>query len=195
MSGAVEREALYFRCAAEFRRWLEAHHAEAGELWVGYYKKATGEETMTWSESVDQALCFGWIDGLRKRVDERRYKIRFTPRRKGSIWSAVNLRKMEELEASGEMTDSGRAVFDRRTQERSKMYSYERKTAELSREFLGQLQSNVEAWKFWQDLGDYNRRAMAHWVMSAKRESTRCRRFAVVVENAERGELIPNLRR
>lgn len=190
-----EESATYFRSAGEFREWLESHHQEADELWVGYFKKGTGEDTMTWSESVDQALCFGWIDGLRKRVDDRRYKIRFTPRRSGSIWSAVNLRKMEQLEEAGLMTDAGRAVFSRRTEERSRVYAYERETAELASEFLAQLEADAEAWKFWQSLGSYNAKAMTHWVMSAKRESTRRRRFVQLLENSKQGQLIPSLRR
>ena len=125
----------FFATAGDFRRWLEKNHSKKTELWVAYYKKATGKPSLTWSESVDQALCYGWIDGIRKSIDDESYKIRFTPRRPKSLWSAVNIEKMERLKDAGLVTEAGLAAYDEASVERSQAYSYERESIELSREF------------------------------------------------------------
>ena len=150
---------------------------------------------MTWSDSVDQALCFGWIDGIRRRVDEDRYQIRFTPRRPGSIWSKVNIEKMAKLEESGEMTDAGRKAFEKKSVERSKVYAYERERAELAPEYRRQIEKNKKAAAFWSELSGYKKKTTTHWVMSAKKEETRQRRLKVLIESAEQGLVIPSLRR
>jgi uncharacterized protein YdeI (YjbR/CyaY-like superfamily) len=121
-------DAIFFSAPAEFRAWLEKHHGKASEVWVGYYKKATGQPTLTWSEAVDEALCFGWIDGKLQRIDEERHRQRFTPRRPTSNWSAINIAKVAELRAQGRMTPAGEAAFAARREDRSAVYSYERGT-------------------------------------------------------------------
>ncbi|REJ75887.1 MAG: bacteriocin-protection protein [Acidobacteria bacterium] len=188
-------EARFFRDAAALRAWLKRHHDAAQELWLGLYKTGSGRQNMTWSEAVDEALCFGWIDGIRKRIDEERYRIRLTPRRPGSTWSAVNLRKFEQLEADGRMTEAGRAVRSQTDVERSKAYSYERDRVELSRDYEAEIRADAAAWEFWSGLSSSRRKATAHWVMSAKREDTRRRRLAILVESSSEGRLIPLLRR
>ena len=188
-------EPIYFRAPEEWRAWLAENHGEETELWVGYFKKATGEATITWPESVDQALCFGWIDGIRKRVDDRRYKIRFTPRKKNSIWSKVNLERMPQLIEEGLVKQAGMAAYDQRTVERSKVYAYERESAKLSPEFEKRLRKKRKAWTFYEELSPYNKKACTHWVMSAKREETRERRFAILLDSCSQGMLIPQFRR
>jgi uncharacterized protein YdeI (YjbR/CyaY-like superfamily) len=186
---------LFFSSAAEFRAWLEKNHERATELEVGFYKKHTKRATMTWSQSVDVALCFGWIDGIRRRIDDDRYQIRFTPRRSGSIWSAVNIQKMAELEQAGSMTDAGRQAFDKKTVARSKVYSYERENASLAPDYEREIEKNKQAMVFWRELSKSRKRATSHWVMSAKKEETRQRRLKILIESAEQGQVIPMLRR
>ncbi len=186
---------LFFPAAADFRTWLEENHEGESELWVGYYKVATGKPSLTWPESVDQALCFGWIDGIRKRIDDESYKIRFTPRKPGSIWSAVNIEKMEALKKDGLVSPAGLAAYDKRTVERSKIYAYERKTVEMSAEFEDRIRGNAKAWQYWEQLAPYAKKASTHWVMSAKREETRQRRLKILIASSEQGLKIPGLRR
>ena len=138
----AEAAVRYFRSPAEFRAWLGKHHEKAPELWVGFHKRATGEPSLTWPESVDEALCYGWIDGVRKRIDDDRYKIRFTPRRKGSVWSAVNIRRVGELEAEKRMKPAGRAAFGLRKEKRSKIYAYEQPSAEIPEPYASELGRN-----------------------------------------------------
>ena len=185
----------FFPTAQDFRNWLEANHKTEVELWVGYYKVACEKPSLTWPESVDQALCFGWIDGLRKTIDEESYKIRFTPRKPKSIWSLVNIKKMETLQKQGLVTEAGLAAYDKKSVERSKVYSYEREAVELSNEFEQEIRNNDAAWAFWQELAPYARKASTQWVMSAKREETRKRRLGVLIESAAAGLKIPPLRR
>ena len=185
---------LFFKDAKTFRRWLERNHHKQTELWVGYYKKGTGRPSLTWPESVDQALCYGWIDGIRKSIDQQSYRIRFTPRKPRSIWSAVNIAKMQKLKKAGLVTPAGLAAFDKKSIERSRVYSYERETAELSEEFERKIRANKKAWRFWQDLSPYARKATTHWVTSARKEETRLRRLAVLIESAEAGLKVPSLR-
>lgn len=185
----------FFVHARAFRRWLEKNHDKKTELWVGYYKKGTGEPSLTWPESVDQALCYGWIDGLRRSIDEESYKIRFTPRKPRSNWSAVNIAKMKKLKKAGLVTPAGWAAYDKKSVERSKVYSYERETAELSAAFERKIRANRKAWRFWQDLAPHARKATIQWVMSAKKEETRLRRLGILIESAEAGLRIPPLRR
>lgn len=186
---------VYFPTPDAFRKWLEENHDKATELWVGYFKKGTGEPTMTWPESVDEALCFGWIDGLRKSVDERRYKIRFSPRRPNSIWSAVNIRKMEALIEAGRMRPPGMAAYERRKAHKSEVYAYEQEKPTLSEPFEKQLRADAKAWAFFQTLSPYIQKASVWYVMRAKRETTRQKRLQILIDSCREGLKIPPLRR
>ncbi len=181
----------FFEAAEDWRKWLEKNHTKSDELWVGYWKKHTGKPSLTWPESVDEALCFGWIDGLRRRIDEETYQIRFTPRRPRSIWSAVNIERFDALLEAGRMTESGRAAFDKKTRERSKVYAYERQNARLSDEFEKRLQNEPRAARFWSSLPAYYKKVTSHWVMSAKRESTRERRLEALISTCAAEERLP----
>jgi uncharacterized protein YdeI (YjbR/CyaY-like superfamily) len=186
----------FFAKPADFRRWLERNHDKSAELWVGFYKKGSGKPSITWPEAVDQALCFGWIDGLRKSVDDDSYMIRFTPRTARSTWSAVNIKRAKELIGEGLMQPAGLKAFEARTDDRSAIYSYEqRKTAELDSAQTKQFQKNRKAWEFFQAQPPGYRRSAAHWVVSAKQEETRARRLSQLIEDSERGKAIGPLRR
>jgi uncharacterized protein YdeI (YjbR/CyaY-like superfamily) len=174
---------LFFETAAAFRRWLEKNGERATELFVVFRKVGTGEPSLTWPESVDEALCFGWIDGVRKRIDERSYQIRFTPRKPDSIWSAINVAKVHALTAQGRMQPAGLAAFARRTQRKSSVYSYEQAgalqlTAEEIREFK---KKSAPAWRYFEASPPSYRRTILHWVTSARQPATRARRLAQLV--------------
>ena len=174
----------FMASAADFRAWLAENHATATELWVGFYNKASGEPSITYQEAVDEALCFGWIDGLRKNVDETSYKIRFTPRKRTSIWSAVNLKKYEALVASGRMAEPGRAMFESRDPKRAGLYSTENRHVQLDPAFVKRFQAKRKAWAFFEAQPPGYRRLAGFWVMNAKREETRERRFATLVADS-----------
>jgi uncharacterized protein YdeI (YjbR/CyaY-like superfamily) len=188
-------DAEYFRTPAEFRRWLQRHHASATELWVGYHKTGTGEPSLTWPQSVDQALCYGWIDGRRQRVDEQRYRIRFTPRKPGSIWSTVNIRRMQELEEAGLVQPPGRAAFAARQAERSAVYSYEVRREVLEPPHRAQLDAQPAAAKFFDAQNASYRRACCNWVSAAKQEATRERRLHSLIDHCLRGETLAQFTR
>jgi len=174
----MAEEPKYFRSAAAFRRWLAKNAATESALDVGFWKKHTTEPTLTWPESVDEALCYGWIDGVRRKVDDDRYRIRFSPRRPRSIWSAINLRRFAELVAEGRVTPQGHAAHERRLEARSKVYAYEqRDQPELSPEELKQFKKDKPAWAFYQALPPGYRKTITWWVVSAKLPATRTRRF------------------
>lgn len=154
----------FFKTPSAFRKWLAAHHATVKELWVGYYKKGTGKPSITWPESVDQALCFGWIDGVRKSIDEDSYKIRFSPRRTTSIWSAINIKRATELIKEGLMQPAGLKAFQARKEYRSGIYSYEQRSAELVEPYAGKLKRNKAAWKFFQAQAPSYRKTMNWWM-------------------------------
>ena len=178
----------FFRTPADFGKWLEKHHGSSREQWVGYYKKGSGRASMTWPESVDEALCFGWIDGLRKSVDASSYTIRFSPRRPTSIWSAVNIKRAQELTAQGRMRPAGLQAFAKRKEYRSGIYAYEQRSATLVEPYAGRLKKNRAAWKFFEAQPPGYRRLAAFRVMSAKKEETRERRFSQLVAGSQRGE-------
>ena len=178
---------VFFRSPAEMRAWLEENHTRAGELHVGFYKKATGEPTITWPESVDEALCFGWIDGVRRNVDNRSYTIRFTPRRKNSIWSAVNIRKVETLSAEGRMKPAGLAAFASRRENRSGIYSYEQRSVELPKPYEDILAKNEAARAFFHAQAPSYRKMVTWHVVSPKMEETRLKRLAKLIEAWEQG--------
>jgi uncharacterized protein YdeI (YjbR/CyaY-like superfamily) len=185
----------FFRTAADFRKWLDRHHGTAAELLVGFYKKSSGTPSITWPESVDEALCYGWIDGIRKRVDETSYTIRFTPRRAGSIWSAVNTRRAHTLAAQRRMTPTGLAAFEARRPNRSGRYSYEQRPQQLTAPTLRMLARNAAARKFFLAQIPSYRRAATWWVLSARTEATRLRRARTLVTLSAQGQLIPQFSR
>lgn len=158
----------FFKSPADFRKWLEQNHATVQEMWVGYYKKDSGKPSITWPESVGEALCFGWIDGLRKSIDAISYKIRFTPRRSRSIWSAVNIGRAQELIKAGRMQPAGLKEFEARTEDRSRVYTYEQKGQPLDEKYAQQLRANKQAWKFFQAQTPGYQKMMGWWIVSAK---------------------------
>ena len=180
-------EPAFFATEADFRRWLAANHATAPELLVGFWKKSSGKPSIDWPQARDQALCFGWIDGIRKSMGEDSYTIRFTPRRKGSIWSAINTKRAGELIAEGRMRPAGRTAFEARSPEKTAIYSYEREAAAFSDDQQRRFEADAPAWAFFQAQAPSWRRAITHWVSSAKREETRERRFNQLIEDSRAG--------
>lgn len=189
---AGERHLRFFPTPASFRAWLSAHHATETELWLGFHKKATGRPSLTWQESVREALCFGWIDGVRKSVDADSYRIRFTPRKPRSAWSAINLKLVEELTEAGLMTPAGRAVYEARDTSRADHgYSIAARTEpDLSPAHAKRFRADRAAWEFFQAQPPSYRKQMLHRVTSAKKEETRDRRLAqLIAASAERKRL------
>jgi uncharacterized protein YdeI (YjbR/CyaY-like superfamily) len=188
-------DVVYFASAAEFRAWLERNHESATELWVGYYKKGTGKQSITYPEAVDQALCFGWIDGVRRGVDGERFANRFTPRKPRSNWSAVNIKRVGELMEMGLMRPAGIAAFEKRDQAKSPAYSFEQGSPGFGAELEATFRANAPAWAFFESQAPWYRRTATWWVVSAKREETRRRRLATLIEDSARGERIALVRR
>ncbi len=180
-------EPMFFDSPLAFRRWLQRHRA-ARELWVGFHKKHIGRPTLTWPESVDEALCVGWIDGLRKRVDDDRYMIRFTPRRAGSIWSSVNRKRAEILIAEGRMQAAGLAAWKAREASGARRYSFEQPdTPRFAPADAATLKRNRKAWAFFTSQPQGLQKTLTWWVVSARREETRARRLATLIEGAADG--------
>ena len=176
----------FFATPAAFRAWLKKHHKTADELWVGYYRKDSSKPTITWQQSVDEALCFGWIDGIRRSYGEDSYGNRFTPRRPGSNWSAINIGRVDELTKEGRMQPAGLEAFARRTEVKSRVYTYEQKDLPKFEPKLEKLfKANKKAWQFFQGLPPYYRKGETRWVCSAKAEETKLRRLAKVMEACE----------
>jgi uncharacterized protein YdeI (YjbR/CyaY-like superfamily) len=190
-----ETEVRFFRTPADFRRWLTKHHATARELWVGFYKTGSGKPSITWPESVDQALCFGWIDGIRKSIDEESYKIRFTPRKASSIWSAVNIRRVGALAGEGLMQPAGLEAFAARKANKSGIYSYEQRSAKLPEPYEARLRQDPAAWDFFQSQPASYRKAAMWWVVSAKKEETRAKRLATLIEDSAHGRTLAQFTR
>ena len=188
-------DVLFFETPSEFRAWLEVNHETATELWVGFHKKATGRPSMTWPEAVDQALCFGWIDGIRKSVDEHSYTNRFTPRKPTSNWSKVNVEKVAKLTEQGLMTPAGLRAFALRDEARSGIYSFEERPTELPPEYAERFQQHAPAWAFFQAQPPGYRRTAMHWVLSAKREETRLKRLETLIEDSANARRIGLLAR
>lgn len=181
-------EPVFFESPAAFRAWLQDHAAHAPELLVGFHKVGTGRPSMSWSESVDQALCFGWIDGVRKRIDDDTYTIRFTPRRPTSIWSAVNIAKVEQLRQQGLMTPAGEAAFALRSEKRSAVYGHERPVpAELTPEEVARFQANQAAWAHFASCPPGYKRTCVHLVRSAKKPETQAARLDRLIEDCAAG--------
>jgi len=181
---------MFFANSAEFRKWLEENHQIETELYVGYYKVSTGKPSMNWSESVDEALCFGWIDGVRRSIDKESYCNRFTPRNAKSNWSAVNIKKVEEMIRLGKMTSSGMTAFEKRTESRSEIYSYENLPEKLSPEFEDRFKENPSDWEFFQKQAPSYKKVRIYWVMEGKQEQTRWSRLEKLIAACQSGEKI-----
>ena len=186
----------FFPTPAHFRKWFEQHHDTEPELLVGFYKKGTGKPSIDWPQSVDEALCFGWIDGVRRSIDEESYSIRFTPRRKGSIWSAVNVRKVAQLTQEGRMHATGLAAYEAREENKTAIYSYEnRADAKLDEAGEQQFKANDAAWMYFQARPSWYRTAAIHWVANAKREETRTRRLEQLISDSAQERTVGPLTR
>jgi len=185
----------FFATPADWRAWLERHHNHERELLVGFYKRGSGKPSITWPESVDVALCFGWIDGIRRTIDDVSYTIRFTPRKPRSTWSAINLKRVAELTKQGLMHASGLRAFEARLENRSGIYSFEQPCVEFDGAQEKQFRANKAAWSFFQAKPPWYRRAATWWVISAKRQDTRDKRLASLIHDSEQGRTIPPLTR
>jgi uncharacterized protein YdeI (YjbR/CyaY-like superfamily) len=188
----VGEEAIFFETPSELRAWLEQHHATASELWVGFYKKGSGRSSLTWSEVVDEALCFGWIDGKAQGIDEQRYRQRLTPRRRNSNWSAVNVGKVAELRAQGRMTPAGEAAFAARRDHSPGTLSYERRhEAAFDDEQRAAFRADASAWEWFEAQSPSYRALATFWVVSAKRHETRALRLATLIGCSSEGRRVP----
>ena len=178
------RTVAYFETQDKFRKWLERHHEKETELIVGFYKVDSGKPSMTWSQSVDQALCFGWIDGIRKSIDKESYSIRFTPRRSTSSWSAINIKKVEELTKTGLMMPAGIKAFSLRTDNKSKIYYHEKEVVILDANYEKLFKKDKIAWDFFMKQAPSYKKAITHWIMSAKQEKTRQSRLEKTIKES-----------
>jgi uncharacterized protein YdeI (YjbR/CyaY-like superfamily) len=185
-------EVVFFKTQCAFDDWLNAH-PNATEVWVGYYKKKSGQAGLDWSGSVDVALCHGWIDGIRKTIDDQRYKIRFTPRKINSVWSAVNVQKVEALIPLGRMLPAGLHLFQNRSQTLG--YSAQDRNVPLDDAYATALRANPAAWAFFTNLAPSYKRDSVWWVMNAKREDTRLKRLGILIESSAQGLKIPSMRK
>lgn len=176
---------VFFAKQADFREWLEKNHKTETELIVGFYKVASGKPSMSWSESVDQAICFGWIDGIRRSIDKDSYSIRFTPRNPSSNWSAVNIKKAEEHIKKGLMHEAGLALFKNRKEDKSKKYSYENKPEKLPEPYEAKFKANKAAWEFFKSQAPSYQKTIFYWILSAKQETTQLSRLEKVIKVSE----------
>jgi uncharacterized protein YdeI (YjbR/CyaY-like superfamily) len=183
----------FFKNAKSFRDWLAKNHHEDQVLWVCFYKKHTKRTSITWEESVAEALCYGWIDGLRRTIDEESYRIRFTPRRKNSIWSRKNIYTVETLVKQKRMMPAGIQAFKRRKEHKSSIYTYEKEHLALSKEYNDALKADKSAWAYYNNLTPAVKKQSINWIMSAKKQETRDRRFAIFLESCGASKLIPVL--
>jgi len=177
----------FFPSQNDFRQWLEENHEKETEIIVGFYNVKSGKGGMTWSEAVDQALCFGWIDGVRRNVDEESYSNRFTPRKPNSNWSAVNVKKVEELTAKGLMKPAGIAAFEKRREDKTAIYAYENKPTEFPQEFEQIFRANAKAWEFFERQANWYKRTIMYWVLSAKQAETQFKRLEKLITESETG--------
>lgn len=190
----MNKKPLFFQTPAELHAWLEKNHDKQEVQWIGFYKVATGKKSIRWEESVEEAICFGWIDGLRKSIDEESYKIRFTPRRPDSNWSRKNIETVEKLLEEGRMQPAGLEAWEQRDANNTANASYEQEEVSLKKEYEERIRAHPEAWAFFQDLAPSYTRISIHWVMSAKQEKTRKRRLEILIESCREGTKIPLLR-
>jgi uncharacterized protein YdeI (YjbR/CyaY-like superfamily) len=189
--GTEERPAIFFSGPQEFRQWLEANHETATELWMGLYRKHVPDQGLTWEQAVPEALCFGWIDSVKQRIDEDSARQRWTPRKSSSTWSTVNINLVEQLTAAGRMLPAGIAAYERRKTDRSGIYSHETEAQELPPESAARLAANAAATAFWDLATPTYRRQVVHWVLTAKQEATRERRLVQLLEDSAAGVLVP----
>jgi len=185
----------FFKTQSDFRRWFESHHQTSKELLVGFYKKGSGHPSITWPESVDEALCFGWIDGIRKRLDDISYTIRFTPRKPTSTWSNVNIKRAQELIEQRLMRPAGLKAFEARKEYRSGIYSYEQRSEKLPDVYEKPLKRNKEAWAFFEAQPPGYRKIIGWWIVSAKKEETRLKRLNKLIEESAQGRRIDTFTR
>jgi uncharacterized protein YdeI (YjbR/CyaY-like superfamily) len=178
----------FFETGGEFRKWLNKNHKKETELLVGFYKVGSGKPSMTWSESVDEALCFGWIDSVRKSIDDKRYTIRFTPRKPTSIWSAVNIKKMEDLTGKGLVQPAGLAAYEKKKENRSKIYTYEKAPVKLDSNYERSFKANKNAWIFFQSQAPSYQRVIINWIMSAKQQVTQLSRLKKAIDSSQSGK-------
>ncbi len=189
------KELKYFKTSSALRIWYKSNHKKSTELWLGFYKKDSGKASVTYPEALDEALCFGWIDGIRKKIDDEVYTIRFTPRKPKSYWSAVNIKKAESLIESGKMEKSGLIEFEKRDKKKSGSYSFERANVKLKPSFEKKFITNKKAWKFFQSSPSSYKKPAMWWVMSAKQEETRLKRLQQLISDSENGLRIKQMRR
>ena len=187
----VEITPKFFRTPADFRRWLARNHASATELLVGFYKKDSGQPSITWPESVDEALCYGWIDSIRRNIDEISYSIRFTPRRPGSNWSAINIRRAGTLRKEGRMRAAGLKVYEARRDDRCETQTYEQRSADLEEPYRRLLRKHKAAWTYFQAQPPSYRKVVNGWILSAKKEETRLRRLERLAAFSAKGQRLP----
>ena len=187
MKDRLQMKPKFFKTPSDFRKWFEEHHESSKELLVGFYKKGSGRPSITWPQSVDEALCFGWIDGIRRSIDESSYSIRFTPRKAISTWSVVNIKRAQELIDQGLMRPAGLKAFQARKEYRSGIYSYEQRSEELPDPYAKLFKRNKRAWDFFQAQSPWYRKTMGWWIVSAKREETRLKRLATLIEESANG--------
>lgn len=184
---------FFFPTQSTFRKWLEKNHAKSKELLVGFYKVGCGKKSITWSESVDEALCFGWIDGVRKSIDKESYTIRFTPRKPTSIWSAINIKKVEELTQKGLMHPAGIQAYTKRKENKSRIYSYEKEVENLSDGFMEKIKLNKKAWNYFQSMAPSYQRSCIDWIMTAKQETTKIKRLEELIDDSVKERKIKRL--
>ncbi|QEH31903.1 hypothetical protein OJF2_03700 [Aquisphaera giovannonii] len=182
---------IFFATPADFRAWLAEHHAEADFLWVGFHKKGTGRPSLTWPESVDEALCYGWIDGVRKSLGAESYMIRFSPRKASSVWSNVNVQRVQALTELGRMQPAGLAAFRARKEDRSGIYSFEQADVELPEAYQDIFRGDAAAWEFFERQPASYRKVAVWWVISAKKDDTRRRRLDALIAHSARAERLP----
>ncbi len=184
---------VFFKKQSDLRKWFKKNADTATMLLIGYYRLSTGKPSITWSQSVDEALCFGWIDSVRNSIDEESYSIRFTPRKLNSIWSAVNIKKVGELKELGLMTPKGLTLFENKDENKLRTYSFERSQVELSNEFEKKFKANKKAWKFFQQMAPSYKKPAINWVISAKQEITKLSRLTTLINDSEAGRKIKPL--
>jgi uncharacterized protein YdeI (YjbR/CyaY-like superfamily) len=188
----VSRDKLrFFRSGAELRRWLERNHDKAQELWIGFYRKDSGKGGITYAEALDEALCYGWIDGIRKKIDDLSFTNRFTPRKKNSIWSNVNIRHVARLTQEGRMMPPGLAAYNAKDEKRAGVYSFERETADFEPAMKKEFRKNAKAWKFFESQPPYYRRMAAWYVISAKKDETRSKRLSELIACSAKHTRLP----
>ena len=182
--------ATFFPTPQDFRNWLEKNHKTETEIIVGFYKIGSKRQSITWSEAVDQALCFGWIDSVRRSIDNESYSNRFTPRKPTSIWSAINIKKVEDLTKAGLMQDAGFEAFKLRKENKSRIYSHETENVKLSAEYEEQFKANKKAWEFFEKQAPSYKKVMTHWIMSAKQQKTQISRLEKTITESEKGKRV-----